>query len=190
MRQSVRRVLTTFVFSTLTFVGPSFSANAITQQLPTFTATPNPVVFGQFTTLDLGLTITPNFGEVITSISPASSFTISADFGGQVNGGFIWTVQSGVWSTNVSAGFSYPNPGTHTASYSFDLLAVNFCKNFTITDCTFGGFSGGSSLDVIVNPVAQVPLPGTLPLFATGLGVLGLLGWKRKRIQKTECKSV
>ena len=26
-----------------------------------------------------------------------------------------------------------------------------------------------------------VPLPATLPLFATGLGALGLLGWRRKR---------
>jgi hypothetical protein len=26
-----------------------------------------------------------------------------------------------------------------------------------------------------------VPLPATLPLFASGLGVLGLLGWRRKR---------
>ena len=29
----------------------------------------------------------------------------------------------------------------------------------------------------------SVPLPGALPLFATGLGVLGLLGWRRKRKQ-------
>jgi hypothetical protein len=26
-----------------------------------------------------------------------------------------------------------------------------------------------------------VPLPAALPLFATGLGVMGLLGWRRKR---------
>ena len=30
-------------------------------------------------------------------------------------------------------------------------------------------------------PVAPTPLPATLSLFATGLGGLGLLGWRRKR---------
>jgi len=29
--------------------------------------------------------------------------------------------------------------------------------------------------------VAPTPLPAALPLFATGLGVMGLLGWRRKR---------
>src|SRR5262249_18316917 len=29
--------------------------------------------------------------------------------------------------------------------------------------------------------LSEVPLPAALPLFATGLGVLGLLGWRRKR---------
>jgi hypothetical protein len=32
-----------------------------------------------------------------------------------------------------------------------------------------------------LNGVVAVPLPGTLPLFATGLGALGLLRWRRKR---------
>jgi hypothetical protein len=32
-----------------------------------------------------------------------------------------------------------------------------------------------------VAPIAETPLPAALPLFATGLGALGLLGWRRKR---------
>jgi hypothetical protein len=32
-----------------------------------------------------------------------------------------------------------------------------------------------------VSLTAATPLPAALPLFATGLGGLGLLGWRRKR---------
>ena len=42
-----------------------------------------------------------------------------------------------------------------------------------------GVFSGGS-FDTVLTPVAT-PLPGALPLFATGLGAFGLLGWRKKR---------
>lgn len=34
---------------------------------------------------------------------------------------------------------------------------------------------------VVEGSVSPVPLPAALPLFATGLGVMGLLGWRRKR---------
>jgi len=37
------------------------------------------------------------------------------------------------------------------------------------------GFSGGP------NGINATPLPAALPLFATGLGAMGLLGWRRKR---------
>jgi hypothetical protein len=41
-------------------------------------------------------------------------------------------------------------------------------------------FYGGTPTDYVVF-VAETPLLPALPLFATGLGALGLLGWRRKR---------
>ena len=34
---------------------------------------------------------------------------------------------------------------------------------------------------LVASAVAETPLPAALPLFASGLGALGLLGWRRKR---------
>jgi hypothetical protein len=39
------------------------------------------------------------------------------------------------------------------------------------------GFAEADNFD----PGTWTPLPAALPLFATGLGALGLLGWRRKR---------
>jgi PEP-CTERM motif len=36
-----------------------------------------------------------------------------------------------------------------------------------------------------VNNPLNTPLPAALPLFASGLGALGLLGWRRKRKVRT-----
>jgi hypothetical protein len=35
--------------------------------------------------------------------------------------------------------------------------------------------------DTFTIEIGATPLPAALPLFATGLGALGLLGWRRKR---------
>jgi hypothetical protein len=33
----------------------------------------------------------------------------------------------------------------------------------------------------LIGTVGSTPLPAALPLFATGLGAIGLFGWRRKR---------
>jgi PEP-CTERM motif len=43
-------------------------------------------------------------------------------------------------------------------------------------NCTVVAFD-----DVTVQAASATPLPAALPLFASGLGALGLLGWRRKR---------
>ena len=48
-------------------------------------------------------------------------------------------------------------------------------------DLPSGGFEAGSGVFAVTPQVAATPLPATLPLFASGLAVMGLLGWRRKR---------
>jgi hypothetical protein len=43
------------------------------------------------------------------------------------------------------------------------------------------GFPSAFIMQVRAEPVGTSPLPATLPLFASGLGVLSLLGWRSKR---------
>ena len=43
------------------------------------------------------------------------------------------------------------------------------------------GSAFGNSTNLTFTAIAETPLPAALPLFATGLGALGLLGWRRKK---------
>jgi hypothetical protein len=50
-----------------------------------------------------------------------------------------------------------------------------------VTGNTSGGCCSQQTVGDFTVPVGATPLPAALPLFATGLGGLGLLGWRRKR---------
>jgi hypothetical protein len=61
--------------------------------------------------------------------------------------------------------------------------ANNINLNYTGTSFTFTAVTGGPDYYVSALAFDPTPLPAALPLFATGLGALGLLGWRRKRKQ-------
>ncbi len=67
----------------------------------------------------------------------------------------------------------------------FTLRAVPVGNGFRFDLCTSDCvFNNVQTLSFTLTPVSsETPLPAALPLFATGLGALGLLGWRRKRKQ-------
>lgn len=79
------------------------------------------------------------------------------------------TVVSAQGGTQFTLDFS---PST-VGSYSTTLLLT------TDQGATFGG--AGQQFSFTLDATAITPLPAALPLFASGLGVLGFFDWRRKR---------
>jgi PEP-CTERM motif len=86
--------------------------------------------------------------------------------------------------------FQYGNSGPFAAITGPFVAGLNIL--LLIVNDTSTGISGNLNPNsaptsaflegtVTFDVVSQVPLPAALPLFATGLGALGLLAWRRKR---------
>ena len=76
-------------------------------------------------------------------------------------------------SSLVLAALIYAGQSGPSQLFSFSLGSIGL---YNFTDAASTGYNTYGSISV-----SQTPLPTTLPLFATGLGVLAVLGWRRKR---------
>jgi hypothetical protein len=79
---------------------------------------------------------------------------------------------------------SYSNGGSFTYDIPVDTEQVHlsiFTECIQLS-CNFSPTMANISYSPTgVMPPLATPLPATLPLFLTGLGLLGLVGWRRKR---------
>jgi len=95
------------------------------------------------------------------------------------------TLSSAIASTTIP----YQSGPTTTGTYvldNYDLAAGTYVLDTYLGSCGAGqDCSAGTSTDpnyaVGFTPITTTPLPATLPLFAGGLGAMGLLGRRRKR---------
>ena len=80
--------------------------------------------------------------------------------------------------------FQYTNPGSTVAwqefTFDFTASAASTTLGFFNGD-TIGSLNGLDNVTVTDLGVTSTPLPAALPLFASGLGAMGLFGWRRKR---------
>jgi hypothetical protein len=141
----------------------------------------------QASTLLFTLSGTDNYSWYLDSTPSPTGFetTLGGDFWfagvGPAAYLIFWSAgQGGALTASANPGNAYGPPFTFDLSgpqiysglVSAPVFVTGVFTGFTI-------FSGGSSLDTLT--ISQTPLPAALPLFATGLGALGLLGWRRKR---------
>ena len=95
-------------------------------------------------------------------------------------------------STNdaLFVGGSASGSAVVSSTDDFLLSILNFTSSaphigtfFYATAQTNAVFEANGEANSVSVSLAETPIPAALPLFATGLGGLGLLGWRRKRKQ-------
>jgi hypothetical protein len=94
----------------------------------------------------------------------SNSFTVTAGAITAYNFEVTSTTLTGLWSLVLGASEDSFSNGTGANQ-------INLITQGTQSGTTFNP----------VGTTGATPLPAALPLFATGLGALGLLGWRRKR---------
>ena len=123
------------------------------------------------------LAISPSL-VTFTFNSPIKSFGIFIAGLGTNNPG------STTFSIANSNGFSsvlYSNYSSNTTSFATAALFAGLISDERFTSVTLWGTEFGDGVYFDNLYYHQNPLPPALPLFATGLGVLGLLGWRRQK---------
>jgi hypothetical protein len=113
------------------------------------------------------------------------SWNITTTGGSQVTTGFDYTnLNSSILNGSTTGLFIGTAGLVNELDLGFSGVLTNAGGTFTLSgfEHQLSGFQsrsidGGS----ITTEIAATPLPAALPLFAGGLGVMGLLGWRRNR---------
>ena len=161
-----------FAFLALTLASGPAAAVVVTYSVSGSFANGATFLPGSMLTIDTTVGTVSNSDLLVSagSTSPANTFTdVNLIQNGSFHTPFDWGLADGTDLTMFNGGNEFqdfsPLGGT--------VGLVTYFGPF--------GFSGGSQDTVLTLTPATTPLPAALPLFASGLATIGLLGWCRKR---------
>lgn len=145
---------------------------------PTPTASVQVIASGQVSRTFMGTGFTDSYSQATFSVSdspipteniytPVTATTFALNSFYTLDTNTLYTVTLSLLLTGGTFGNNQPTDTSETLSAIIDpqfIAPVGYNIEFS------PGFSN-----------SETPLPAALPLFATGLGAIGLLGWRRKR---------
>jgi hypothetical protein len=147
------------------------------------------VISGNTLSFSDGLIVIPNNVLVVepsTSLLNVTRFTAPATGVYNLTGSFSDLQVASVGLSIVANGStlfsaSYDGSSNHQADIPFSIANILLTQGMNLDFVISSG--GDQSFDIVglQAQISQAPLPAALPLFATGLGAMGLLGWWRKR---------
>jgi hypothetical protein len=130
-------------------------------------------------TFTIGSTVPTGWGLTVSGLGTLFSFDVLGTTTGPAH--LIIGPPGGPTYSNANGSIAGNGPHNPFLNQSalFTLVSPDITSTTTITSATF---SFGTTAGINVPGVPPtVPIPGALPLFATGLAGLGLLGWRRKK---------
>jgi hypothetical protein len=163
---------------------PTHASAVIVNTLPTG-VTVSPVPFSEVRSSDDSNTDigSQNPANVEAALESSDWFNTPLTF---VGGGACGVAPS--FSNNCSAFENGTKGGT--SNLEATVFGVHYGNNFiavlysdAVSDFTIDGLSNGvSNIYAFNGSVSQVPLPAAFPLFLMALGILGLAGWRRRKV--------
>ena len=154
---------------------------------PSYASVMPMIVVNTFSTPENTTLIVPAPGVATGATDPADIFfyELGSPSQGSFSGLTTITTPTGNFCPcsfigTTDGSFTYDPPGNFTGT-------VFFIVQGAITNPP--SYNGGGSFlgtnavtdTIVLTGAAVTPVPAALPLFATGLGAMGLLGWRRKR---------
>lgn len=181
------------VLATAALVSFAPAANAVNYTTSGFTLTGLGDKIGSGYDWLSGTSVTGTLSDPSTILLNSLSFTagvnaiVPQNYNNVYSIAETMTIGSGASQITIPFNLSinYSDTLTIVGGTTFSILDGNSLWQVAVLGMTLGPNSGGtmtgSLMAQVTDPVSQAPLPAALPLFASGLGGMGLFSWWRKR---------
>jgi hypothetical protein len=142
-------------------------------------------------TISQFITVTVGNGTWSLSNSPLTAsftFTVPTPSGTTTDSGTITGGQVRGRGADGTLTISWPSQPVEfdfQDGTKLDVTLGGLSESCSGNNCIAGTYHMSGTFTVLNGPIAATPLPAALPLFASGLGALGLLGWRRKRTARS-----